>query len=368
MPPLDEGDILYMPTTLPNISIEEARASSSGRTRSCEASPRWLGAGQGRARGDAHRPGAAVDGRDRGAPQAPRAVAHQVRAALVRRAHAASCARCSPPVARVRADDPGGAGRRDRPPSSSSRAGPTPSPSPSATGSTCSPPASARPSASRCTRTTSRDRAGGHGAGARLHGVPGTRSVLFERSTGGYVDVVPDRDAPGAVRPAGRRRERGGRDRAGRLARDHHLDGRRRFTVNVRFAQDFRTSLEALGVRWRSMGAAAGDGGGRDGADGAGRGRARVAGAPATRHPVTSGPPMIRDEAGMLVGYVYVDVEASRDVGRYVDRARRPPSTRGQREGGADACPPAVPKWTRPVRAAGGDGARMKVLVPIALC
>jgi Cu(I)/Ag(I) efflux system membrane protein CusA/SilA len=44
--------------------------------------------------------------------------------------------------------------------------------------------------------TTWRDRAGGHGAGARPARVPGTRSVLFERSVGGlYVDIVPDREA-----------------------------------------------------------------------------------------------------------------------------------------------------------------------------
>jgi Cu(I)/Ag(I) efflux system membrane protein CusA/SilA len=39
---------------------------------------------------------------------------------------------------------------------------------------------------------------------------------------------------------------------------------------------------------------------------------------------VASGPPMIRDEAGMLVGYVYVDMDASRrDIGSYVDDAKR---------------------------------------------
>ena len=28
---------------------------------------------------------------------------------------------------------------------------------------------------------------------------------------------------------------------------------------------------------------------------------------------------MIRDEAGLLVGYVYVDIDPSRDIGGYVD-------------------------------------------------
>jgi Cu(I)/Ag(I) efflux system membrane protein CusA/SilA len=39
---------------------------------------------------------------------------------------------------------------------------------------------------------------------------------------------------------------------------------------------------------------------------------------------IASGPPMIRDENGMLVGYVYVDMDqANRDIGGYVDEAKQ---------------------------------------------
>jgi Cu(I)/Ag(I) efflux system membrane protein CusA/SilA len=39
---------------------------------------------------------------------------------------------------------------------------------------------------------------------------------------------------------------------------------------------------------------------------------------------ITGGPPMIRDENGMLVGYVYVDVDQNqRDIGNYVQEAKR---------------------------------------------
>ncbi len=39
---------------------------------------------------------------------------------------------------------------------------------------------------------------------------------------------------------------------------------------------------------------------------------------------IASGPPMIRDENGMLVGYVYVDMDQSkRDIGGYVDEAKQ---------------------------------------------
>ena len=37
---------------------------------------------------------------------------------------------------------------------------------------------------------------------------------------------------------------------------------------------------------------------------------------------MTTGPAMIRDEDGLLTGYVYVDV-ADRDLGSYVDEASR---------------------------------------------
>src|SRR5699024_1541124 len=39
---------------------------------------------------------------------------------------------------------------------------------------------------------------------------------------------------------------------------------------------------------------------------------------------VVTGPPMIRDEAGMLTGYVYVDMDAGKkDIGSYVDEAKK---------------------------------------------
>ena len=38
---------------------------------------------------------------------------------------------------------------------------------------------------------------------------------------------------------------------------------------------------------------------------------------------IAGGPPMVRDEAGLLVGYVYVDVDqGQRDLGGYVDDAK----------------------------------------------
>jgi len=43
MPPLDEGTLLYMPSTLPGISVAEATRVLENRTRSSASSPRWKG-------------------------------------------------------------------------------------------------------------------------------------------------------------------------------------------------------------------------------------------------------------------------------------------------------------------------------------
>jgi Cu(I)/Ag(I) efflux system membrane protein CusA/SilA len=77
---------------------------------------------------------------------------------------------------------------------------------------------------------------------------------------------------------------------------------------------------------------------------------------------VVSGPPMIRDEAGMLVGYVYVDMEASkRDIGGYVDDAKRAVAKDVRLPSGYFL------KWTGQYELLQQMQARMKVLVPLTL-
>jgi Cu(I)/Ag(I) efflux system membrane protein CusA/SilA len=152
-------------------------------------------------------------------------------------------------------------------------------------------------------------------AGAQIErivkGVPGTRSVLFERQEGGlYLDVVPDRaalaryglyvdDVNQVVESA-----LGGR----RVTTT--VDGRARYAVNVRYAEGHRSSLEAIGDALVPLPSTGG-----------GVGHVRIA--DVARVEVTPGPPMIKDEAGMLVGYVYVDVNEDRDLGSYVADAER---------------------------------------------
>ncbi len=186
---------------------------------------------------------------------------------------------------------------------------------------------------------------------AALRPVAGTRSVLYERSLGGtYIDVVPRKDALA---------------RYGLLADDVNeiveraiggepvtvtIEGRRRFTVNVRYKEDFRSSPDALRrvlVPLRQAG------------------RAVPLGELADVT-VVEGPPMLRDEAGLLVGYVYVDVDPSRDLGGYVDDAKaavEAARTRGEVTFG----PGMHLAWTGQYELLESMRARMKILVPLTL-
>jgi Cu(I)/Ag(I) efflux system membrane protein CusA/SilA len=77
---------------------------------------------------------------------------------------------------------------------------------------------------------------------------------------------------------------------------------------------------------------------------------------------IVTGPPMIRDEAGMLVGYVYVDMDASRrDIGGYVDDAKRAV----ERE--MKLPPGYFLKWTGQYELLQQMQARMRFLVPLTL-
>jgi Cu(I)/Ag(I) efflux system membrane protein CusA/SilA len=165
---------------------------------------------------------------------------------------------------------------------------------------------------------------------ARLRDVPGTRSVFADRETlGAYIDFIPDRralarhglqvmDVMTQVETA-----------IGGMVVDQTIEGRQRFTVNVRYPRELRTDLAALErvlVPVRAGGSAE-QGRGMAGMGGATAGGA--AGPTATQVPlaqlgrfeVRSGPPMIKDENASLVSYVFVDTSDS-DLGGYVERAR----------------------------------------------
>jgi Cu(I)/Ag(I) efflux system membrane protein CusA/SilA len=84
------------------------------------------------------------------------------------------------------------------------------------------------------------------------------------------------------------------------------VEGRERYPVNVRYFQDYRRDPAQLRqVLVPVMG-----------------GRVQVPVSELADVRIVSGPGMLRDEDGLLTGYVYVDV-ANRDVGSYVEEAKK---------------------------------------------
>jgi len=201
-----------------------------------------------------------------------------------------------------------------------------------------------------------------------------TRSVYSDRNTGGfYVDIVPDREALA----------RRGLTLAdlqdvievaiGGEPIETTVEGRDRFSINVRYPAELRQDVESLRqVLVPVRGGTAAAAGAADGADMAGAGAAMPAAGsgPVAHVPlgqvadvrITTGAPMIRDEAGMLVGYVYVDMDASkRDIGGYVTDARRAVDRELRLPKGYFL------RWTGQYELMQGMQARMRILVPLTI-
>ncbi|MFQ6105239.1 MAG: efflux RND transporter permease subunit, partial [Candidatus Glassbacteria bacterium] len=141
---------------------------------------------------------------------------------------------------------------------------------------------------------------------AILQGIEGTRSVYAERVVGGYFldfDIKRDEvsrygltvgDVEDVIETA-----IGGKNIT------MTIEGRERYPVNVRYAREFRNDPEKLK-------------------------RILVATPSGTQVPLgqladislTTGAPSIKDENGMLTGWVYVDIFEDRDIGSYVKEAK----------------------------------------------
>jgi len=139
-----------------------------------------------------------------------------------------------------------------------------------------------------------------------LKDVDGTVSVYSERVVGGrYLDVEIDRqrasrfglninDVQDIVRSA-----------VGGMDVTHTIEGLERYPVNVRYPQRVRDSVEQLKLLPIVT-----------------PGGARIALADVADVKVTDGPPVIKSENARLNGWTYVDI-ANRDLGSYVAEAQR---------------------------------------------
>jgi copper/silver efflux system protein len=209
-----------------------------------------------------------------------------------------------------------------------------------------------------------------------LRGVPGTRSTFAERQQGReYIDIVPRREAIARYGLSVRDVHSVVEGAIGGMTLSTIIEGRARYSVNVRYAADFRADVQALqkilvptpaveplrigsgrnvgrGTSAANRVAASAKSGGMSTmgdrtSEGSGpamlggkgsmtssseeatdwdQGRQSGAGVPLSTLAevrVVSGPPMIKNENGTLVGYVFVDIDSSRhDLGGWVKSAK----------------------------------------------
>ena len=140
-----------------------------------------------------------------------------------------------------------------------------------------------------------------------LPNVPGTRSAVAERTSGGYfVDFAWKRDQLARYGLSVDDAQMVVMSAVGGDTVTTTVEGRERYAVNVRYFRDYRSNIDSL----RRVAVPAMDG------------RMQIPISQLADVRLTSGPSMLRDENGMLAGYVYVDV-AGRDVGGYVEEAKR---------------------------------------------
>ncbi len=137
--------------------------------------------------------------------------------------------------------------------------------------------------------------------------VAGTRSVFAERVGGGYfLDFDLKRDQLARYGLTVEDAQMVVMNAIGGDNVSTAIEGLERYPINVRYFRDYRSSLDRLG---RALVPAM-------------DGKLQIPLAQIATLKLASGPSMLRNENGMLSGYVYVDV-AGRDVGTYVSEAKQ---------------------------------------------
>jgi Cu(I)/Ag(I) efflux system membrane protein CusA/SilA len=184
----------------------------------------------------------------------------------------------------------------------------------------------------------------GHQIEAILGNVPGTRSVFAERTGEGFfLDVAWNRpalaqnglsveDAQSALSTAV------GGDNVSTV-----IDGRARYPIDVRYMRDFRSDLEALGKVLIPV-----------------SGEQQIPLSELASVRTHTGPAMIRDEDGVLTGYVFVDI-GGRATGDYIAQARKVLNAQLKLPQGY------VVSWSGQFESAQRVRARLMVVVPVTL-
>jgi Cu(I)/Ag(I) efflux system membrane protein CusA/SilA len=136
--------------------------------------------------------------------------------------------------------------------------------------------------------------------------VPGTRSAFAERTTGGYyLNFNVKRDAIARYGLTVGDVQDVIESAIGGTSVSQTVEGRERYSINVRYVRDERSDLQSLKRVLVSV------------PDGA-----QIPLAELSEISISTAPPSIHDENGQIAGYVFVDV-AGRDLGGYVAEAKR---------------------------------------------
>ena len=180
---------------------------------------------------------------------------------------------------------------------------------------------------------------------ALLPNVRGTRSVFAERAGGGYfLDIDWNREELAHYGLSIEEAQTAVENAIGGENVTTTVEGRERRPVNVRYMRDFRGDLEA--VRQALVPAAGG--------------KVQVPLEQLATVKIANGPAMLRNEDGLLTGYVYVDI-AGRDPGAYVEEAARLLRDKLQFEPGYSL------QWSGQYEAMERVKQRLRVIVPATL-
>lgn len=136
--------------------------------------------------------------------------------------------------------------------------------------------------------------------------VSGTRSVFAERIAGGYfLDVKFEREKLARYGISIAEAQESLMASVGGDPITTTVEGRERYSINVRYSHDFRSNMDAL----RRVLVATPEG-------------AQIPLGQIAQIEMVQGPSMIRNENGLLSSYVYIDV-ADRDIGSFVAEAKK---------------------------------------------
>jgi copper/silver efflux system protein len=183
----------------------------------------------------------------------------------------------------------------------------------------------------------------GHQAEQVLNNVTGTRSVFAERTGNGYfLDVVWNREALAQYGLSIEDAQTALSTAVGGANVSTMFEGRERYPISVRYLRDFRSDLDSLGKVLVS----AGD-------------RQIPLSAVATIRTL-NGPAMIRDENGLRTGYIFVDV-AGRSSGDYIAEAKRELGSRLQLPAGYTLA------WSGQYESAQKVRERLTLVIPVTL-